>query len=310
MYHLLILLNGLSLNPENLLHFSLCLISNTFDYWADFFKSFFSDQFNFCEGICINQIINYIFSLIFYIKIKFYIKFWIFFKLIIQILKQKIISKFLTFYKKILFPNCLMQILSTILNYNKKRSLFKYFLLIIIFFISYFSPFPLGPDHYYLYFIFVALIRYELKNLFYSISILSVIPLACSDEDTNLYSEEEKIETINFTNFSNLSLQERYTFVESKIKLKGLISSNYLVEYFITAIFNNVTSGSQLDVENYLNKDLDILLKDNRNSQLNKHSFVRIRPFLLNNSNNSGFPSVVPYKSIESACAAEIELDN
>jgi hypothetical protein len=204
-----------------------------------------------------------------------------------------------------------MQITSTILNFNKKRSIFKYFLLITIFFLSYMSPFPLGPDHNYLSIIIFALIRYELKNFIYSISILSVIPLAYSDEDdyTNLDSEEEKIETINFTNFNNLSPQERHTYVESKIKLKGLDSNNYLVEYFIKAILKNVESGSQLDVENYLNKDLDILLKDNRNVQLNKNSFVRITPFLLNNSNNSGFPSVVPYKSIESV-VAEIKLDN
>jgi hypothetical protein len=207
-----------------------------------------------------------------------------------------------------------MQIFSTILYYNQKSSIFKYFLLITILFISYLSPFPLASDHYYLSIIFFAFIRYELKNLFYSISVLSVLPLACSEEEddfvsTNLDSEEEKIETINFTNFNNLSPQERYTFVENKMILKGLTSNNYLVEYFINTILKNVTSGSQLDVENYLNKDLDILLKDNRNAQLNKNSFVRIRPFLLKNSNNSGFPSVVPYKSIESACAAEIKLD-
>jgi len=152
--------------------------------------SFFCNEFNFSWDI--NQIINYIFLLFFYIKIKLYIKYLLFLKLIIKILKTKINSKFLTLYKKI--PTCLMQISSTILNYNKKRSIFKYFLLITIFFLSYMSPFPLGPDHNYLSIIIFALIRYELKNFIYSISILSVIPLAYSDEDdnTNLESEEEK----------------------------------------------------------------------------------------------------------------------
>jgi len=218
-----------------------------------------------------------------------------------------------------------MQTYSTILIDKKTASIFKYFILINLIFISYLSPFPLNKEFCYLYFIILTLIRYELKNLFFSFSVLSVIPLATSDveeDNTNLEStddplggeepatqqQEEKIESYNFSNFNNLSPLERQTFVESKIKLKGLTSNIYLVEYFIQAILNKVSSGSQLDVENYLNKDLDTIVKDNRNIQLNKHSFVRIRPFLLNNSNNSGFPSVVPYKSIESI--AEIKLDN
>jgi len=218
-----------------------------------------------------------------------------------------------------------MQTSSTILIDKKTASIFKYFILINFIFISYLSPFPLTEDFYFLYLIIFTFIRYELKNLFFSFSVLSVIPLTTSDveeDNTNLDSpdntlgeeepatqqQEEKIERFKFSNFNNLSPLERQKFVERKIKLKGLTSNIYLVEYFIQAILNKVSSGSQLDVEKYLNKDLDTIVKDNRNIQLNKHSFVRIRPFLLNNSNNSGFPSVVPYKSIESI--AEIKLDN
>jgi hypothetical protein len=218
-----------------------------------------------------------------------------------------------------------MQTSSTILIDKKIASIFKYFLLINFIFVSYLSPFPLTEEFCYLYLIFFTFLRYELKNLFFSFSVLSVIPLTTSDveeDNTNLDSpdntlggeepatqqQEEKIEMFKFSNFNNLSPLERQTFVERKIKLKGLTSNIYLVEYFIQAILNKVSSGSQLDVEKYLNKDLDTIVKDNRNIQLNKHSFVRIRPFLLNNSNNSGFPSVVPYKSIESI--AEIKLDN
>jgi len=303
------------------------------DWWVYFYYSiyntyivnityFFCNVFQFSWFI--NQIINYIFPLIFYIKMKFYIKFWIFSRIIIKILKKKLISKFLSYLTIKKVAN-LMQTSSTILIDKKTASIFKYFILINFIFISYLSPFPLTEDFYFLYLIIFTFIRYELKNLFFSFSVLSVIPLTTSDveeDNTNLDSpdntlgeeepatqqQEEKIERFKFSNFNNLSPLERQKFVERKIKLKGLTSNIYLVEYFIQAILNKVSSGSQLDVEKYLNKDLDTIVKDNRNIQLNKHSFVRIRPFLLNNSNNSGFPSVVPYKSIESI--AEIKLDN
>jgi len=238
------------------------------------------------------------FSLILYIKFKFSIKLWIIIKLIIKIIKNKITSKLLSYYKM------------------SKKSIILYFKFIIVIYISFMFLIPFSPDNSYIYLILFVFIRHELKNLFFSISVWSVIPLAHYDSGLDLVdisnlepeeseAEEEIIETINFTNFKNISHQEKEKYVDSKIKLKGLTSNTYLVEYFIRAILSNITSGSQLEVDKYLNGDLDILLKDNRNLQLNNHSFVRIRPFLLNNSNNSGFPSVVPYKSNNS-----IELDD
>ena len=287
------------------------------------------------------KLIYLISSLYFYIQIKIVIKFWIISKFIIKLIKKKITFKLLSYFNKMLSSplgfykpkrrgggrtEYLMKCSSKIFNYIKINSILKYFIILFIFFISFMTP--LSLDYNFLSFFIVVFIRYWFKNLLHSITILSVIPLAISEEEcsaeqedyaplacgeednnTNLESEDDNIETINFTNFNNLSHQEKQKYVESKIKLKGLTSNIYLIEYFINCILSKATSHSisQLEVENFLNKDLNILLKDKRNIQLNNHSFTRIKPFLLNNSNNSGFPSVVPYKSDKSDNSIELD---
>ena len=69
--------------------------------------------------------------------------------------------------------------------------------------------------------------------------------------------------------------------------LKGLTSNNYLVEYFINTILKNVTSGSQLDVENYLNKDFEemntneqIMVQHVMNDYLNLNLFLLYRLYV------------------------------
>jgi hypothetical protein len=110
-------------------------------------------------------------------------------------------------------------------------------------------------------------------------------------------SEEENISVnnITFNNFKDFSNQEMKDYVYNKIYLKGLNSNTFLIDYFVSAILNN-TNGLQIDVDNFLNTNLTTLLNQQRNIQLNSHSFARIRPFLLNNNYDTGFPSLIPYK--------------
>jgi hypothetical protein len=101
-----------------------------------------------------------------------------------------------------------------------------------------------------------------------------------------------------FNNFNDLSQQEMKDYVKNKIYLKGLNSNNFLVDYFVSAILNN-TKGSQIDADNFLNTNLNILINQQRNIQLNSHSFARVRPFLINNhlfNLNTGLSSLIPYK--------------
>jgi hypothetical protein len=88
------------------------------------------------------------------------------------------------------------------------------------------------------------------------------------------------------------------------MELKGLNTNSFLINYFIKAILTN-TSGSKIDVDNFLNQNLNTIINDQRNIQLNKHSFVRIRPLLLNNTNQSPFPSIIPFKPMD-----DFDLDN
>jgi hypothetical protein len=79
------------------------------------------------------------------------------------------------------------------------------------------------------------------------------------------------------------------------MELKGLSINLFLINYFKETILKN-TSGSKIDVDQFLETNLNTILNDQRNIQLNKHSFVRFRPFLLNNSYKSLFSNVVPFK--------------
>lgn len=295
------------------LNFNLFPILELGDHFLKIFDDFITSSASHSNEylhILKKNIIFFIYSLYFYFKIKIIIKFWIFSKLIIKIIKNKLAFKLLSYFSKI--PKCWIKSsrsATVIYFYIQKNSILKYFIIFI--FISLMTPYFLESN--YLSIIIFVFIRYgiwNLKKFFHSINLLTVIPLGLSlpeaeeDNNTNLESEDENIETINFTNFNNLPQQERQKYVESQIKLKGLTSNIYLIDFLIAAILRNVKTGSQLEVENFLNKDLNILLKEKRNIQLNNHSFIRIKPFLLNNSNNTGFPNVVPFKPDKT-----IELD-
>lgn len=98
-----------------------------------------------------------------------------------------------------------------------------------------------------------------------------------------------------FKNFREMAPENRYKYVENMMRLKGLTSNSFLIDYFISSILNN-TSCSKIDVDNFLNTNLNTILNDQRNNQLNTHSFTRYTPFLLNNSCESEFSKPVPYK--------------
>lgn len=123
-------------------------------------------------------------------------------------------------------------------------------------------------------------------------------------EDSN--SDSESLNSIDEnkgwadiqTSFENLTDKDKEIYIQNKMELKGLNTNSFLSNYFIQTILTN-TSGSKKDVDNFLNKNLNTILNDQRNIQLNRHSFIRIRPLLLNNSNQSPFQSTVPFKPMD-----------
>jgi hypothetical protein len=114
-----------------------------------------------------------------------------------------------------------------------------------------------------------------------------------SDNDNN---DENKGWFSNISNFKNLTPQDQFTYIENKMQLRGLTINNFLIHYFIGTIIIN-TSGLKLDVDNFLNMNINTILNDQRNIQLNQHATIRFKPFLLNNSNESDFNNTLPFKS-------------
>lgn len=78
------------------------------------------------------------------------------------------------------------------------------------------------------------------------------------------------------------------------MELRGLDSNDFLIDYFISATLNN-TNGIKLDVDNFLDTNLNTILNDQRNSQLSQHAMVRYFPFLLNNTATSYYSNPIPY---------------
>jgi hypothetical protein len=95
-------------------------------------------------------------------------------------------------------------------------------------------------------------------------------------------------------NFKDLTMQDKMNYIKYKFELKGLDSNDFLTQHFSNSLLSN-TSGTKLDVDNFLNTNLNILLNDHRNTQLNKHSFVRFKPFILNNKAKSYYSPILPY---------------
>jgi hypothetical protein len=87
---------------------------------------------------------------------------------------------------------------------------------------------------------------------------------------------------------------DKINYIKHKIEFMGLNSNDFLIQYFISSIVSN-TSGIKLEVDNFLNTNLNTILNDQRNTQLNKHAVVRYRPFLLHNTATSYFSTLLPY---------------
>jgi len=113
---------------------------------------------------------------------------------------------------------------------------------------------------------------------------------------------------MNFNmNFNDLLLKDQRTYIQNKMELKGLSPNLFLIDYFIGSIFKN-TLADKLAVDTFLNTNLNTILNDQRNIQLNAHSFVRTNPFLLNNSSQSYYSSLIPFKS-DNAFIFELQDD-
>ena len=100
---------------------------------------------------------------------------------------------------------------------------------------------------------------------------------------------------LNFDNFNNVLSIEQNNYINKKIIDKGIDPNQLLTNMFISAVLKN-TDGTQLEVDFFVEKNLNIILKKQREAQLNTHGFDRFKPFLMHKTNQetNAFPTVIP----------------
>jgi hypothetical protein len=136
-------------------------------------------------------------------------------------------------------------------------------------------------------------------------------------EDININSSDENnndIQEINsnliFDNFKNVTSIEQNNYIFNKMFNKGIDPNQPLTDWFISAALKN-TNGTQLEVDSFVEQNLNILLKNQREAQLNTHAFERFKPFLIHKTNQSPntFPSIIPITNVISEYETQEIID-
>jgi len=111
----------------------------------------------------------------------------------------------------------------------------------------------------------------------------------------NLILVNSNSHNFNFKNFnSDLTLEEKYFFIEKKMYLKGVESSLPMIDWFIDLMAKS--DGSKANIEKLVELNLNSILKMERNSQLNSCGFFRNKPFLITHTDKTPlvYPHVIP----------------
>ena len=96
-------------------------------------------------------------------------------------------------------------------------------------------------------------------------------------------------------NYNNLSFDEKNNFLKKKFYNKGLDESinQSMLNYMNSTLLKN-TDDSKEEINNYLDKNLNIIQKNTYETKLIQHSFVRVKPFLKNIKYPLNYPYVIP----------------
>jgi len=142
----------------------------------------------------------------------------------------------------------------------------------------------------------IGIFNKELKNK--SDSLLS----SNSDTDSDIIEIEteehkESMKPIYFENFKNLSQKEKFNYIYQKMYNKAIDPNKYLIEWLINSTLNN-TNGNKLEIDNYIEINLNKIQKNERESQLMSHAFERTRPYPITRIDPSphAFPVYMPMK--------------
>lgn len=111
--------------------------------------------------------------------------------------------------------------------------------------------------------------------------------------------------SLEFNNFNDLNLIQKYNYLKLNFYNKGLDYNPYLSKWLCENLSN--TNNNKLFVDNYIESNLNTVLKLENEVKLNTHSFTRFKPFLRFTSNESytkkyyisefSPPNVIPHKN-------------
>jgi hypothetical protein len=257
--------------------FQYCLIKKLY-YWILKIKYIINNIDLFIDKI--NEYINYISYNIFIIllSIIFFLLIILLLKLIVSNLKKnKIISIIITIFKIFLKKSVLIKI---ILNYNEELNLIN-----------------------------KEMLNYKDNSSLFSNSSSSYSNLKkATEEDIDFDTDSELIEIetdkhkelmkpIEFKNFNDLTQEEQSKYIYQKMYNKAIEPNQPLIDWLITSTLNN-TNGSKLEIDAYINSNLNIIQKEERDSQLMTHAFERTRPYPIKKIDPSpyAFPAYMSMK--------------
>jgi len=111
----------------------------------------------------------------------------------------------------------------------------------------------------------------------------------------NLILVNSNSHIFNFNNFNaDLTLEEKFFYIERKMYLKGVESSLPMIDWFIDLMAKS--DGSKTSIDKLVELNLNAILKMERNSQLNSCGFFRNKPFLITHADKTPlvYPHVIP----------------
>jgi hypothetical protein len=107
--------------------------------------------------------------------------------------------------------------------------------------------------------------------------------------------EFKKLDFINFSDFNkDFNLEDKYLYLKRKFYNKGIDHNIPFLDWFVNLLNN--TDGTKTNIDNIIEKNLNHILKIERETQLNNLAFFRNKPFLINKFDNSpiAYPNIIP----------------
>nr|YP_009739342.1 hypothetical protein [Tricholoma bakamatsutake]QIC20186.1 hypothetical protein [Tricholoma bakamatsutake] len=107
--------------------------------------------------------------------------------------------------------------------------------------------------------------------------------------------EFQKLDFVNFSDFNkDFNLEDKYLYLKIKFYNKGIDHNIPFLDWFVNLLNN--TDGTKSNIDNIIEKNLNHIVKIERETQLNNLAFFRNKPFLINKFDNSpiAYPNIIP----------------